>query len=291
MTKPAVLIFLMLLIANVILGCIEQQEKKPVLFVSIAPQYEFVKAVVGDRYEIEIAIPPGKSPASYDPTPSDIKKLSTATAYFKIGHLPFEENWLDKFKEINPNMQIFDSCQGIEFKRMSEHVFSINQNNETNENPDPHVWLSPVLVKKMVENIKQDMCEIDSNNCEQYKKNAEKYIEKLNKLDSNITQRLSNIENRNFMTFHPSFGYFAEQYNLTQIAIERNGKEPDAQYLKKIEDYAKQNNVKIILVQKEFNKEYAENIAKQIDARVYEVDPLSQEYYVNMLNLAKVFEG
>jgi zinc transport system substrate-binding protein len=154
------------------------------------------------------------------------------------------------------------------------------------ENKDPHIWLSPKNAKIMVENICAGLITVDPDHSEYYTQNKNDYLQRLDELDRNIEDMLSGMENGYFMVYHPAWGYFARDYNLEQIAIERAGKEPTAQQIIESVEGAKSHNIKVIFASPEFSQESAETIAKEIGGRVVLISPLPENYIAEMYTLA-----
>jgi len=278
MNNKVLPVFILLIAAFLGNGCIDQSEpqiddRRTVIIVSILPQADFVEHVGGDNVEVIVMIPPGANPATYEPTASQLKAVSSAAMYVKVGSgLPFEEVWLDKICSANPDMMIIDTSEGINLIQ-----------------GDPHIWLSPRSAVIQVENIYRGLAGVDPENSEYYYRNKEQYINDLEVLDTDITESLSGFDGRNFMVFHPSWGYFSRDYDLTMIAVEIEGKEPSAGDMAHLIETAKENNIKIIFVQPQFSTKSAEVIAKEIGGSVVAVDPLPQDYITNLRIVSNTF--
>lgn len=278
MNNKVLPVFILLIAAFLVNGCIDQSEPqiddgKTVIIVSILPQADFVEHVGGDKVDVIVMIPPGANPATYEPTASQLKAVSSAAMYVKVGSgLPFEEVWLDKICSANPDMMIIDTSEGINLIQ-----------------GDPHIWLSPRSAMVQVENIYKGLVAMDPENSEYYYRNKEQYINDLEVLDTDITESLSGFDGRNFMVFHPSWGYFSRDYDLTMIAVEIEGKEPSAGDMARLVETAKENNIKIIFVQPQFSTKSAEVIAKEIGGSVVAVDPLPQDYITNLRIVSNTF--
>ncbi len=238
--------------------------------VSILPQIEFVKSVGKDKVSVSAMIPPGFSPTTYEPSVEQLKKLSVADLYIRIGHIPFEKAQMKKLASLNPKMKVIDSSEGIEIYK-----------------GDPHIWLSPRLAKIQVENICQALAEIDPVNKDFYEKNKNDYLIKLDNLDLKLRDAFSGMKGKKILVFHPAFGYLARDYGFEQIAIEIEGKEPSAENLARIIDTAKKENIKTVFVQKQFSQKSAKAIAQQIGGNVVPLDPLAKDYIENLRRIGK----
>lgn len=251
-------------------GLISKEEKIGVV-VSILPLAEFVEQVGKDKVEVTVIVPPGADPHLFELTPVQLKKISQAQLYVEVGSgLNFELTWMDKIKLIYKDMLICNSSIGI-----------------TLVDKDPHIWLSPRNAKTMVENISEALIKIDPLSQKYFKKNSIEYINKLDILDKEIKARLEGVKNRRFISYHPSWGYFAKEYDLIQIAIEDEGKEPSAASLAHIIDQTRAFNISIILVSPQFNIKSAEVVAKEVGAQIIIADPLSMDYINNLRKLVE----
>ena len=252
--------------------------------VSIAPQKYFIKQLMGEDADITILVPTGSSPATYAPKPSQLKALNKASLYFSIG-VAFEKSWLPRFTSINSQMKVIDTSAGITKRSLSHH-----HEEHHHEGLDPHIWLSPRLVMIQAKTILDALLLADPSHKKQYQKNYESFILKLKKIDRQIAEIVSPLKQKSFIVFHPSFGYFADDYGLKQVAIEKEGKEPSLRHIKRVIDYAKEHNIKTIFVAPQFSKKAATQIAKQVGASVVTIDPLSEDWQSNLLKVAKSFE-
>lgn len=268
--------------------------KKYVVAVSIIPQSAFVKAVAGDFADIVTMIPPGKSPENYQPTPNLMKDLSKADIYFSIG-VPTEETYiLPKVLDLNPSIKIIDMDDKVN-KELPPRYFEdgMHQHDSRSDSEhsyDPHIWLSPKRVQYMVKIIAEELSKTDPVNSETYRKNAEHYIQELQILDKEIGEILHLAKGKSFIVFHPVLGYFADDYGLKMVCIEKEGKEAAPRRLQSIIDYAKSNNIKVIFYQAEIDSKQVDVIANEIDGLVKMIDPLSYNYIENTRKIAITLE-
>ncbi len=247
--------------------------------VTIEPLAEFVEKIGGDKVTVSVMVPSGASPHSYEPTPSQLIKVSKATMYVKVGSpVEFELVWLDKILRMNRGMFVADASSGI-MQRETEH---------NHKSLDPHIWLSPKNASIILYNIYKALISIDPNNDAYYRLNTERYRSKLDSLNQAVRQLLKDKKYRKFMVYHPAWGYFAHDYDLEQIPIEREGKEPTAQSIQKIIEQAKRYAIKVIFVSPQFSTQGAEVIAREIDGRVVLVDPLAKDYIANLKEIAAI---
>ncbi len=270
--------------------------KNPIqVMVSILPQIEFVKKIGGDNVNVEAMIEPGFSPATYEPAPEQIKKLAKADLYIRIGYIPFEKAQMDKLKSLNPKMKILNFSKGLDLlkikePRYHEHEEGYEENHKKEKKMDlidPHLWLSPKRVKRGLPAIAQALTEKRPELELFFKQNLRQYTRELDILDQELETQFSLLENRQFLVYHPAFGYLADDYGLTQIAIEEQGKEPTAAWLAHLVKQARENNIKVVFIQKQFSTQAAENLATEINGVVVPIDPLNPNYLDNMRNIGQ----
>ena len=266
---------------------------KPQLTVSILPQKYFVEKIVKDNFDVNVMVKPGASPHTYEPKSSEMRSLANSKIYFYTD-VSFEKVWLDKFKLSAKNTTFINTANAIEKITMEKHTHENegkheehNHDKHENESLDPHIWLDPVLVKIQAKNIYDAIVKIDSKNSEFYKTNYEEFLKEIDLLNTELKTILKPFENRAFMVFHPSWGYFAKRYNMEQIAVEVEGKEPKPNELVELIKDAKKHNIKIVFVSPQFSQKTAKTISHNIQASVISIDALSEKWADNLLLTAK----
>lgn len=252
------------------------------VIVSILPQAEFAEKIGGDRVAVTVMIPPGASPHSYEPAPSQLTQVSTASLYCAVGSgIEFELAWMDRITSMNKDMVVIDCSKGIE-------LISGDPDRKDHSGTDPHIWLSPGNAAKIVENMYQGLIAVDPDSTEYYTKNREEYLQELQTLDNKIREALPASLTK-IMVYHPSWGYFCRAYGLEQIPIEKEGKEPTPQDIAQLIDLAREENITVIFVSPQVNTQSAEVIAREIGAKLVLVDPLEKDYVENLLRVAYLF--
>ena len=251
--------------------------------VSIVPQVYFVERIGGEYVSATPMVLPGDNPETYEPKPAQLKALSHSAAYFSIG-VPFEGAWLERIASANRQIKMVDTIAGIERIPMA-----IPEPGQPAGAPDPHVWLSPRLVKVQAQTIYEALAELAPEHEAAFKANLNAFVADIDGLDNDIQQTLSGVTQRKFIVFHPSWGYFARDYDLQQIPIEVGGREPSAQELAQLISTAKANGIHVVLAAPEFSTTSAEAIAKAIDGQVLLISPLAADWLGNMRSVAQTF--
>lgn len=278
-------------------------------FVSIAPQKYFVQQIGREKVHVQVMVRPGASPATYEPRPRQMAALSRTSLYFAIG-VPFETAWLDRIVSANPRMRIVHTDRGIEKLAMDTDRHHHENGAGPHENsgqehlkaghmggrdpmgiPDPHIWLSPPLVKIQVRNILAALQQIDPAHGAVYEANAEEFISEINALDADLRRLFSSRQGMRFVVFHPSWGYFAHAYGLNQIPIEMEGKNPKPAQLEKLIAQARKDDIRVVFVQPQFSTRSAALIAGEIGGKVAVADPLAENWAQNLKNVAMLFSA
>ncbi len=281
-----------------------------IVAVSIVPQAGFVEAVGGDKVEVVVMVPPGYSPHFYEERPHLMVKLSEARMYAMVGSgVEFELAGMHKLREMNRDMLVVDCSHGIQLLEMDEHHHHHDDDDEhlhdedgehhdddehehddhyqhdhdhDHTGTDPHIWLSVRNAMTMVQNICAGLVEVDPDNRAYYEQNCTAYLAELGELDTEIEESLSGVQNRRFIVFHPAWGYFAHDYDLIQIAVEKGGKEPDIDYQSRLIEEAREHEIRVVFVSPQFSIKSAEVIAGEIGGQVVRIDPLAEDFIDNM---------
>jgi len=261
------------------------------VFVSIPPQKYFVQQIGKDRTHIDVMVPPGASPATYEPKPRQMTALARATIFFSIG-VPFEQVWMARIAAANPMLTVVPTDQGIQKRPMdSHHGEDARSGPGDDEHPagmlDPHIWTSPPLVMKQVHTMLVALQKADPENSRYYAANYHHFMDELIMLDAELKALFADKKGTAFLTLHPSWGYFAHTYGLQQVSIEIEGKAPKPAQLKAMIAQARERHIQVIFVQPQFSAKSADLIAKAIGGRVIPADPLAADWASNLRNHAQ----
>lgn len=273
------------------------------VFVSVLPMQTFVERVGGAHVEVRSMVRPGHSPHNYEPTPQQIAALAGTRLYVRIG-LPFEDAWMHRIRSASPAMQVLDARSGLALRSLEAHEHDADGHGHDHEPrrahaggehahagdaPDPHLWTSPPLAARISAGIRDTLSQLDPANAADYERNYRAFATELEALDAQIHALLDPLPQRRFMVFHPAWGYFADNYDLVQVPIEREGKEPGAKALAALIEQARREGVRVVFVQPQFDMRLAERIAEAIDGGVVAVDPLAADYVDNLRRVAQQF--
>lgn len=261
---------------------------KPVISVSIIPQQFFIEQLAGDLVEINVLIPPGASPASYEPSVSQLGKLDRSLVYMRIGYVGFEQSWMEKIHSVNPDMKIVDLSEGVEIilEDSGEEEEEHDHHGHAHHGPDPHIWMSVVNSRIIAQNIYGELLLQFPNEKEYLKTRFDNFSQKLDSLQVEISTKLKGLENRKFMIYHPALTYYARDNALEQHSLEIEGKSPSPMHLKEMIDLAKAHQISKILIQSQFDRENAEVLARETGAEIIQFDPLALQWSEQMAYIA-----
>ena len=269
-------IYIALLIAIVCGGCTSRRQTDGELYVSILPLRSLVQGIVGDDFDIEVLVPPGASPETFEPTPRQFVGLNKARMVFNVGLIDFENTLLAKVED---QEKVVNLSRGIE---LIAGTCSHGSHGHTHTHGiDPHVWTSPRALQKMAENAYEAIRKAYPDSVK-YETNYRLLQQELKVLDERTAARIAASDVEYFIIYHPALTYYARDYGLRQIAIEADGKEPSAKQLTQIIRQAREDGVRRILYQSQFPASAVEVIARDIDAQYVEVDPLREDVIANI---------
>ncbi len=198
----------------------------------------------------------------YQMTPEDLKTLEKADVFVVNG--AGMEVFMDKVIKQYPKLKIVEASKGIE----------LIKDDKGEENP--HVWVSVSDNILQVKNIAEQLAAVDTANAAQYRANADTYIKKLEGIKAKMHSSLDSLKNKNIITFHEAFPYFAKEFNLNIVSIiEREpGTSPSPTELEETMKTVKSSNVKALFTEPQYPAKAADAIARETGARVYVLDPV-----------------
>lgn len=269
---------------------------------AIEPVAYLVERIAGPWAQVHVLIPSGADPHTFQLSPREVAELAQADLFFKVG-LALEERILEKVRQGRPDFPVVDLARGID-RRRSFHEHQANHSDahekaspehkeavEDDQAPgtqdhddascesagwDPHIWLSPPLLKTAARQIGEALSKADPVHASEYQQNLAQLEAELDALHAWISQQLAPFRGRCFFVFHPSFGYFADTYRLRQVAVQVEGKSPTPQDLRRLIELAQAEQAQVLLVQPQFHAHSAQIVAEAIGARMVVVNDLER---------------
>jgi zinc transport system substrate-binding protein len=274
------------LLSLLIMSCAKRpagEGKEGVLVsVTIEPQRYFVEKIGGGRFRANVIVPAGQSPETYDPTPQQMAGIQESVAYLQIGYIGFEQVWMASIHENNLRMPIFDLSEGMDWEESGE-----NHEDHFHE-VDPHIWNSFEGARIIARNTLQAFKKIDVAHSTEYEANYTKLIEDLWAMEAVVAEKLRSLCGQGFIIYHPTLTYFAREFNLTQLSLEKDGKEPSPVQMKALIKEAKRLKAKFAFIQEEFDTKNVEAVAKATGCRVVTIRPLAYDTPEELLRIARI---
>lgn len=267
------LLILLLVVGLISLGWGEERTA----LASIPPLQSLSSYITGSLWKVSSILPYNASPHTFEPTPETFRLVEKARLIVINGG--DVDAWISKL--IKGSSKIVNVSSNIPF-----------------EDNNPHIWLDPILAKKIAENIYKKLIEVDGSNKAIYEKNLKVLLNKLDKLDKEIRERLSRFKKKEVIVYHPAWYYFFKRYNIKTVGVieEGEGKEPSPKKIVEIINIIKKNNIKYI-ISEPFNRSPVLNtISKETNVKIITLDPLGfgKDYFdllrENVKKLEKIFD-
>ena len=255
---------------------------------TIVPLGDFCQKIGGDLVQVQVLIPPGASPHLFEPAPSVMASASQARVFVYIG--AGLEPWAARLLSArrNSGQVVVEAAQGLQLLQETHHhgheepgPKPAASHHEEEASPDhqggnPHIWLDPVLAQDICRKIAAALIQVDPNHRARYEANLQEYLAALEALHQEIQQRARAWTLRDFVSFHPSFSYFARRYNLHEVGVieEAPGREPTPRQLQDLVAAVRRSGIRVVFAEPQFNPRVAEVIAQEAGVKVLMLDPM-----------------
>ena len=270
-------------------GCKSNQQKagmaesnaKPTVTVTIPPYQYFVEKIAGDKVDVNIMVSNGNNPETYEPNAQQMMELSNSALYLKVGSIGFEQTWMKKLQDNAPDMKVIDTSVGIKPAQTP------------GGNIDPHVWMSCKNARIISSNIFKALCQLEPENKTFFQKNYQQLLSSIDRQDSIIRKSFKDNPEmvRKFVIYHPILTYFARDYQLEQLAIEEEGREPSAAQLKSLIERARKQKIRYCLIQAEFANRNTTTFIKESQTKAMDINPLQADWANAMKEVSLAVQG
>lgn len=257
------------------------ETEKPAVTVTISPYKYFVDQIAKGKVDVNVMVPNGNNPETYEPYAQQMMELSKSALYLKVGSIGFEQTWMKKLQDNAPEMKVIDTSVGIKPAKTP------------GGNIDPHVWMSCSNARIIASNILKALCELEPKNKAFFEKNYQSLLSIIDKRDSTIKESFKKDPDlvRKFVIYHPILTYFARDYQLEQLAIEEEGREPSASQLKSLIERARKENIKFCLIQAEFANRNTTTFINESHTKPMDINPLQGDWNWAMQEAAAAVQG
>lgn len=282
------LIYLMFIVTSC--GSPSAKDDERVITVSIPPFAYFIEAVAGNDFKVNVMLPPGADHHIWEPLPAQINALAGSEAFIINGQLGFEQAWMGRFREINPDMKILDLSQNIDLIELSGAEKEADNNGHEvhlHGGPDPHYWMSPVSAYVIAEDVKNFLTQLNPASAQKYAAGLKALQNNIARVDSTLREELSGAPSTTFMIYHPALAYMARDYGLEQISFEDEGKSPSPARMKALIDIARDKGINIIFIQAEYDIRNAESLAGETGAGLVVINPMNRDWPAAVLEVGK----
>lgn len=256
--------------------------REQVITVSILPQKTFVEKIAGDDFRVNLLLPTGASPASFTLLPSQLKDIARSEVWLRIGHIGFEYSWKEKIEQANIKMKVVDLSEGLDLIAGDQQE---TEKSKSASGINPHIWMSPKLVKQMSQRITDELSLLKPEKKATYESNYLKFCQEIDQLDTEIKNALDKYRGRVIILFHPSLSYYARDYGLVQQSLEPGGKEPTPQRMAEVIKMAKNEDIRVIYIQSDLDREQARVFAEEVNGEVIEMWPLNPDWAKNLMEI------
>lgn len=245
---------------------------------TVFPLKEFAQAVGGDKTVVNLLLPPGAEPHTWEPRPSDMVALTHADVFIYISDemepwVPDVLNSLD-----NRTIKVVETAQGLPVRTAPADHGHAEAHRRGSGRPgrDPHIWLNFQYDQQIIDVIAQTLSTIDPPAAPFYEANARIYKERLHRLDQRYQQELGTCAQRTFVLGgHAAFGYLADRYGLEQISLYglSPNAEPTPRQMAEFISLVKKYQSKVIFFEPLVSERMAKAIAREVGAQMLVLSP------------------
>jgi len=284
-----IILSIVFILSILLSACTKQtaSKEKVLLALSIQPQTWFVQQIAGDKADIITFLPPGQNQHIYEPTPKQIQSLAEADAWILSG-AEFEISLRPKVEKAFPKLPIVDSTQGVNFRRITEE--ESGNGSHTAFELDRHTWLGREPAKILAAHTKDTLCKFDKKNTKYYNEHYELVIKLIDETFDQLKIKLAPLKGRSVFVYHPSFGYFLDEFGIKQEAVETGGKEPSPRDINNLIKKIKEEKAAAIIVQTQFPTNAAKALADSADLEIIYLTAIGTDWLANIQQIGNALE-
>lgn len=273
----------LVLVASSFIGCndVKKNETDSVIYVTINPLKALVEELTCGDFAVEVLVPKGASPETFEPTARQIAALNDAEFCFKVGLLDFEHNLSSLLDKDSRSINISEGIKPL------SGCCSHGHHHGHTHGIDPHIWTSPRELGVMVSNMHRAI-KAQYPDSVKYDLAVERLFKRITRLDAACRMELKKSNVEALMIYHPAFSYYANSYHIEQIAVEHEGKEPTPRRLAGLVETARKRGIKTIFHQPQYSPDKLATIAAECGANVVMIDPLADDILAEIERLTTI---
>ena len=279
---------LLALTALLMASCAQNAEEKVDVYVSIPPLLPFAQRLAGPEVKCESFMPSGANPHSYEPSPKKGSSYYGSKLFIMTG-LPFEQELVKRTGK-GKGPKVLDLFHAVCKEEDHEDDHDHDHEEHHGHHHDPHIWLSPKLMLQMVALMAEKIEELYPEKKAEIENRKAEIEKELSAFDQELKETFQD-SNKTFLVFHPAYSCFASDYDLTEIAVEKEGSEPTPKSLSESLKKAGEEKLNYLIIQPGLNERLATHIANSAGLKVIKRDALSTNYYEELRSLAKNIRG
>lgn len=288
MRKSTLLLALAVVLLSGCESCKGKTSGKTKVVCSIFPVYDLTRKVAGPDADAMLLLPPGQNEHEYTPTSKEIAEVAQSQLGVMVG-LGLDA-WMDKVMtsaapkahklELGTKVKTRTIDLEMTGDEAADKARDEKEHHDEHEHEkgaiDPHVWLDPQRARTMIGAIRDELCSVDAPHCDGYKKRAEDADKSLDALDKEIEGRMKALKTKGFITFHGSFGYFAERYGLQILAVIEPfpGSAPTGEYIQEVLKVVNDKKVPALFSEPQLDPRPAKTIADAAHIPLGTLDPV-----------------
>lgn len=270
---------------------------------TLFPVYDIAQNITGDTMNVALILPPGTSTHTYEPTPRKLRELQNTEIIFAIGHEA--DDWTDQIiQSIGAEKVVVD--EGIEIRESTEDEEEHDDHEDEDENEedheddheekghhhgetDPHYWLTIPNAKIIAMTIADDLSTRFPEHADVFAANLDAYLTELDAADNQLRAGFDNVGNKNLITLHDAWYYFADEYGLNIVGTfePTAGREPTPQYLVELTEAIETSGSKTLYSEPQLSTSGLESFARDNDLSIAELDPIGgtsdRESYIDLM--------
>lgn len=285
----------------------ESTDGQLTVFASTFALKSLAEEIGGDRVNVEMVIPPGADPHTYEPTSKQMTQIAEADLFLTIGHdlEPYVESMeksLDgqnvAFVKTAENVKLLDAADTVHVHDEEGHTEDDHAHEEEGHSEDehaheegdghshgqydPHVWLDPMNAVSMAEAVEAAFSEEAPDYKDEFAERLSTFKDEANALDAELKAAVENGSKSELLVTHAAYGYLAERYGFEQLPIAglTPSEEPSQQALKRIIEEARLHDLNYIAFEDTVTPKVAEVVKQEIGAEsvtIYNLESVTKE--------------